>query len=341
MIFNQNLAKITIHKLIQEAKRLKALEISIDFKLKKAGIKNQSGTIVSSFEIPEMLIDSLKKEFKTKPDYLSSYKVVLLNTKAKIILNSEAKVSLTTLAENNNLSELYNALIKGSGVIVVSSAQENLKKNLTKAILEAFDNDSHNIININDDISPELKRGLMTGIKSLDADIIHLETALPADDILPLADLADKKLIIISILADNVWNGLKPLVKTNTGKNFLNNINLAIHAKEIPLICTDCRDTYPLNELLKEEAEAKLGVNKDVLAKQTFYYGSGCQKCNHTGEKDSLILIESANLSDINYQTEKDWRQYFADPPHNTWFEQAFDLALAGKISLEKLLLEL
>ncbi|MDD4412405.1 MAG: hypothetical protein PHR00_02045 [Patescibacteria group bacterium] len=341
MVFNQNLAKNTIHKLIQEAKRLKALEISIDFKLKKVGIKNQSGSIISSFELPEMLINSLKKEFKAKPDYLSSYKIIPFNTKTKIILKPETKVSLTALSENNDLSELYNTLIKRSGIIIVSSAQENLKKNLAKAILEAFDNDSHNIINISNEIGPELKRGLITGIKNLDADIIQLETELPADDILPLADLADKKLIIISILADNIWNGLKPLTKTTSGKNFLNKINLAIHAKEIPLICVDCRDTYPLNELLKEEAEAKLGLSKDVLAKQIFYYGSGCQRCNHTGEKDSLILIESANLSDINYQNEKDWRQYFANPLHNTWLEQAFNLTLAGKISLEKLLLEL
>lgn len=341
MFFNQNLAKFTINKLIQEAKRLKALEISVDFKLKKVNIKNRSGNIISSFELPEMLIDDLKKGFKAKPDYLSSYKIISLNTKIKIVLKPETSISLKTLAENNDLSKLYNRLVKESGIIIVSSAQENLKKIITKSILEVFDKDSHNIIDIDNGINPELKHALMAGINNLDADIIHLETKLSADDVLPLIDLADKKLIIISILTDNIWNGLKPLVKTNAGKNFLNKINLAIHAKEMPLICTDCRSSYLLNELLKEEAESKLGVNKDVLAKQTFYYGSGCQRCNHTGEKDSLILIESANLSDINYQTEKEWRQYFADPPHNTWIEQAFNLTLNGKISLEKLLLEL
>src|SRR5881396_887301 len=59
-------------------------------------------------------------------------------------------------------------------------------------------------------------------------------------------------------------------------------------------ICTQCRTTYQPNE----ELLAELGISRRDIGEKQFYYGKGCDACNHTGYKGRKGIYELLRITD-------------------------------------------
>jgi len=59
-------------------------------------------------------------------------------------------------------------------------------------------------------------------------------------------------------------------------------------------ICTHCRTPYEPNEAVL----AQLGLSPHDIGDKTFYYGKGCDQCNHTGYKGRKGIYELLHISD-------------------------------------------
>jgi len=59
-------------------------------------------------------------------------------------------------------------------------------------------------------------------------------------------------------------------------------------------ICTQCRTAYQPNE----ELLAELGISRRDIGEKQFYYGKGCDACNHTGYKGRKGIYELLRITD-------------------------------------------
>ena len=59
-------------------------------------------------------------------------------------------------------------------------------------------------------------------------------------------------------------------------------------------ICPDCRTAYQPNESLL----AQLGLSPHEIGDASFYYGNGCDNCNHTGYKGRKGIYELMRITD-------------------------------------------
>jgi type IV pilus assembly protein PilB len=59
-------------------------------------------------------------------------------------------------------------------------------------------------------------------------------------------------------------------------------------------ICTSCRTPYEPNEATL----AQLGLSPHEIGDKTFYYGAGCEVCNHTGYKGRKGIYELLDITD-------------------------------------------
>jgi type IV pilus assembly protein PilB len=59
-------------------------------------------------------------------------------------------------------------------------------------------------------------------------------------------------------------------------------------------ICRQCRATYPPSETLL----AELGMSRQDIGNKQFFYGKGCEACNHTGYKGRKGIYELLRVSD-------------------------------------------
>ena len=60
-------------------------------------------------------------------------------------------------------------------------------------------------------------------------------------------------------------------------------------------ICSDCRTAYEPNESLLAAART---FHRTRSASDNFYYGKGCEQCNHTGYKGRKGIYELMKISD-------------------------------------------
>ena len=60
-------------------------------------------------------------------------------------------------------------------------------------------------------------------------------------------------------------------------------------------ICTHCRTTYQPNESLLDATRA---LASTTSATREFFYGKGCESCNHTGYKGRKGIYELMKITD-------------------------------------------
>jgi type IV pilus assembly protein PilB len=59
-------------------------------------------------------------------------------------------------------------------------------------------------------------------------------------------------------------------------------------------ICRQCRATYQPNDALL----AELGISRGEIGDKQFFYGKGCDACNHTGYKGRKGIYELLKITD-------------------------------------------
>ena len=59
-------------------------------------------------------------------------------------------------------------------------------------------------------------------------------------------------------------------------------------------VCTNCRTAYEPSEAVL----AQLGLSPHDIGDKQFYYGKGCDVCNHTGYKGRKGIYELLNITD-------------------------------------------
>jgi type IV pilus assembly protein PilB len=59
-------------------------------------------------------------------------------------------------------------------------------------------------------------------------------------------------------------------------------------------ICTQCRAAYEPSEVVL----AQLGLSPHEIGDKNFYYGKGCEACNHTGYRGRKGIYELLNITD-------------------------------------------
>src|SRR5205814_4266180 len=59
-------------------------------------------------------------------------------------------------------------------------------------------------------------------------------------------------------------------------------------------ICSNCRTTYEPKPAVLDQ----LGLSRAELGGNRFYYGRGCEACNHTGYKGRIGIYELMKITD-------------------------------------------
>ncbi|MEO8207278.1 MAG: ATPase, T2SS/T4P/T4SS family, partial [Chthoniobacterales bacterium] len=59
-------------------------------------------------------------------------------------------------------------------------------------------------------------------------------------------------------------------------------------------ICTNCRTPYEPSEAMLEQ----LGLSPHDIGDKAFYYGKGCESCNHTGYRGRKGIYELLKITD-------------------------------------------
>jgi type IV pilus assembly protein PilB len=90
-----------------------------------------------------------------------------------------------------------------------------------------------------------------------------------------------------SAIARLIDMGVEPFLISST-------LEAVLGQRLLRSICPDCRAAYQPNESLLEQ----LGLTPHEVSERHFYYGKGCERCNHTGYKGRKGIYELMKTSE-------------------------------------------
>jgi len=188
----------------------------------------------------------------------------------------------------------------GSGKTTTLYAALNALNSIEKNIITIEDPVEYQIEGINQ-IGVNLKSGLTfaTGLRSI----------LRADpDIVMVGEIRDAETAKISIEAALTGHLVLSTLHTNDAPSTINRLmNMGIEPFLVATatqliaaqrltrrICSHCKEAVDM----PTQALLNLGYKKEEIGSFTVYKGRGCDKCNHTGYKGRVALIEVMVIDD-------------------------------------------
>jgi type II secretory ATPase GspE/PulE/Tfp pilus assembly ATPase PilB-like protein len=120
-------------------------------------------------------------------------------------------------------------------------------------------------------------------------------------------------------------------------------VNIAIGQRLVRKICTSCRIQ---KKITPAEHKSLLNiVSADVLGKNSvFFYGKGCDKCNHSGYRGRIGIHEVMTLDNVLREavlkkvSASELRNLAIGQGMTTMIEDGFEKAQAGITTLEEVL---
>ncbi|MFH0840372.1 MAG: ATPase, T2SS/T4P/T4SS family, partial [bacterium] len=260
---------------------------------------------------------------------------------------------------DENLFTIQRYLDKKTGIILIAGPDNSGTTATAYSLLSQLNLPNLNICTLEDPIEHNFKHinqvainrrkglGFEAGwnvLKNQDADIIYLGNLDPSISSSDLAAIGTGKLIIADITTNDSVSALAEFLNMQENKNLTaESLGLIIHQRLAKQICPYCKTEHILTKSDLRRLQEKFDLDDtEQINSFTFYKGSGCAKCNHTGYLGQIAVFEVIEIDDelteslikhgLNYQTKKILEE------KTSISEDAFNKALKGLISIEELI---
>ncbi len=225
--------------------------------------------------------------------------------------------------EGKNLELMYENIAKPHGMFLVTGPTGSGKSTTLYAALNLLNKEEVNIVTLEDPVEyyltgvnqaqvrPEVKFTFASGLRSIlrqDPDIIMVGEIRDAET----AELAIHASLtghfVLSTLHTNDAFGAIPRLMDMKIEPFLlaSTLNVIIAQRLVRTICPDCKETIPMpNTLFSQVKKVFDSLPKQSIPKglsldnlKEIYHGKGCPRCDHTGYKGRMAIVEVLNVSE-------------------------------------------
>jgi type IV pilus assembly protein PilB len=239
----------------------------------------------------------------------------------RLLEQSEKFITLPELGFTEEVNLVINhAIHKPNGLILNTGPTGSGKTTTLYAILQELNSPDRKIITLEDPIEyritgisqsqvvPEKGHTFANGLRAIlrqDPDIVLVGEIRDAEtaEIATQASLTGH--LVLSTLHTNNAAGAIPRLIEMGVKPYLiiGSINLVIAQRLVRKICPNCRQSAPVDPVMREELtrllnsipEAKRRGVKEVPTE--LFQGGGCNQCNNTGFKGRVAVIETFTIT--------------------------------------------
>lgn len=239
------------------------------------------------------------------------------NVVIRLLDRSSISISMEDLGFAENILEIFDDVIsKSHGIILVTGPTGSGKTTTLYAALNKLNNESVNIMTIEDPVEYHLPRVRQTQINPK-AGLTYergLRAILRQDpDIIMIGEIRDVETAEIAVQSALTGHLVFSTLHTNDAPSaFTRLINIGIEPflisssviavlaqRLVRTICPNCKEEYKVDlELLK-----KLGLHRKADNEVILYRGRGCANCKKTGYKGRIglyeLLCNSESISEL------------------------------------------
>ncbi|MBU0647559.1 GspE/PulE family protein, partial [Patescibacteria group bacterium] len=239
------------------------------------------------------------------------------STVMRLLEQSEKFITLAQLGFPDDINlVINNAIHKPNGMILNTGPTGSGKTTTLYAILQELNEPEKKIITLEDpveyriggisqsQINAEQGHTFASGLRSIlrqDPDIVLVGEIRDAETAKIATQASLTGHLVLSTLHTNNAAGALPRLIEMGVKPYLviSSINLIIAQRLVRKICTDCRVEYTPDPLILDEMKRLLdkipeGKNRGHTSiPDKLFKGQGCAKCNNTGLKGRIAIIET------------------------------------------------
>jgi len=209
---------------------------------------------------------------------------------------------------------LKNALMRPHGMILIVGPTGAGKTSTIYAILNELNNEETKIITLEDPVEYELPGTTQSQINEGETFNDRLKAVLREDpDIIMVGEIRDNgtagtalqaaltgHLMISTLHANDAVTAIIRLSDMIGDPTMVTaSTNLIIAQRLVRVVCQDCKEEYTPNPYEQRELEKIISSMPDRVKPQApykFYYGVGCEKCNHLGFSGRVGIFELLTL---------------------------------------------
>lgn len=235
----------------------------------------------------------------------------------RLLEQKEKFISLDDLGFPDDIGMVINhAIRKPNGLILNTGPTGSGKTTTLYAILQELNNPERKIITLEDpveyrisgitqsQVNPEKDYTFASGLRAIlrqDPDIVLVGEIRDAEtaEIATQASLTGH-LVLSTIHTNNAAGAIPRLIEMGVKPYLIiSSINLIIAQRLVRRVCNQCKQELPIDPLLQEEMAAifkQIPENKrrgHTAVPEKLWKGQGCAKCNNTGYKGRIAIIET------------------------------------------------
>lgn len=320
-----------------------------------ARLKIMSGANIAESRLPQDGRIRYKLDRRTI-DIRASYFPTIFgeNVVLRFLDRSKLIVGLEQLGLNEtNLDAIKNALARPYGMILMTGPTGSGKTTTLYSAMNYINSLEKNIMTIEDPVEYEIPliRQAQVNNKAGLTFSSALRAFLRQDpDVILVGEIRDSETAELSVRAaltghmvlstlhtNNAVGAIPRLIEMGQSPHTLASSLVLVGAQRLfRLICASCKETCMPEARLLETLEMP------AASKQTYYRGSGCEQCNHTGFRGRggmfEILKVTPELQDliVNRASHRELYRQTRSQGMRTLMEDAKDKALAGITSVEE-----
>lgn len=270
----------------------------------------------------------------------------------RLLSRDDINIDLSALGfEEEDLREYNEAVKKPNGIILVSGPTGSGKTTTLYATLKQLNEESRNILTIEDPIEYTLEGVNQVQLKeSIGLDFASaMRTFLRQDpDVIMLGEIRDKDtaqlairaaltghMVFSTIHTNSAWGTITRLMDMGVPPFLIaNTLNLSVAQRLVRLLCPHCKQKEAVNP-----KELPMGL-ADVILLQEQCVPIGCEECYYTGYKGRKAIYElisiDRELSEAIKENKGGMHEELKRRGVKTLADKAFQLLINGETALEE-----
>lgn len=270
----------------------------------------------------------------------------------RLLSRDDINIDLSVLGfEEDDLIEYLEAVKKPNGIILVSGPTGSGKTTTLYATLKQLNEESRNILTIEDPIEYTLEGVNQVQLKeSIGLDFASaMRTFLRQDpDVIMLGEIRDKDtaqmairaaltghMVFSTIHTNSAWGTITRLMDMGVPSFLIaNTLNLSVAQRLVRKLCEKCKQKEPL-----KQSELPVGFRKATALKE-HYMPIGCEHCYYTGYHGRKAIYElisiDQELAEAIKENKGDMHELLAERGIQTLADKALKLLVNGETALEE-----
>lgn len=270
----------------------------------------------------------------------------------RLLSRDDINIDLAALGfDEEDLKEYMEAVKKPNGIILVSGPTGSGKTTTLYATLKQLNEESRNILTIEDPIEYTLQGVNQVQLKeSIGLDFASaMRTFLRQDpDVIMLGEIRDKDTVQMAIRAaltghmvfstihtNSAWGTITRLMDMGVPPFLIaNTLNLSVAQRLVRLLCEHCKQKEQVNP-----EELPIGFNTDIKLNEQ-WVPIGCEECYYTGYKGRKAIYElisiDRELSEAIKENKGGMHEELKNRGVKTLADKAFQLLINGETALEE-----